>query len=336
MINANPEPAEESSPLSRHPIFFPGLLRAQNPLRWNSSAAADPLADFLPLALALSEATRVPAPARPHHRDLKPSNIIFIESVPKLADIGVGHGDGGSPSSALKVSFRPERSGTAQADIFSLGKLFYECGPAKTAQLPRLAQRPGRHSRPRGLPETERNHPQSLRKRHPKTLQTAEQLSADLLASKQAEPLPDAAKSWFHPMQWINKGRALFGRLGSDPPPRPRTSRARPIGNPGFSGGILPLRPAAESCKPFWTSATASKEFQRTHRIGLLTLLFTDMVGSTKLKQQLRRAAVAMMQRHHELVRQILHRFPKASRSAPGRLVLPRLRQAIRRRSVFR
>lgn len=52
------------------------------------------------------------------------------------------------------------------------------------------------------------------------------------------------------------------------------------------------------------------EEFQRKHRIGLLTLLFTDLVSSTKLKQELGdRQAVALIQRHHGLVRQILERF---------------------------
>jgi class 3 adenylate cyclase len=52
-------------------------------------------------------------------------------------------------------------------------------------------------------------------------------------------------------------------------------------------------------------------EFQRKHRVGLVTLLFTDMVGSTKLKQELGdHDAVSLMQRHHGIVRDILHQFP--------------------------
>lgn len=51
--------------------------------------------------------------------------------------------------------------------------------------------------------------------------------------------------------------------------------------------------------------------FQRKHRIGLVTLLFTDMVGSTKLKQELGdRDAVKMIQSHHEEVRNILRKYP--------------------------
>lgn len=53
------------------------------------------------------------------------------------------------------------------------------------------------------------------------------------------------------------------------------------------------------------------QEFQRKHRVGLITLLFTDMVGSTKLKQELGdHEAVALIQRHHRVVRDILSRFP--------------------------
>lgn len=55
------------------------------------------------------------------------------------------------------------------------------------------------------------------------------------------------------------------------------------------------------------------EEFQRQHRIGLLTLLFTDLVGSTKLKQDLGdRRAVALIQAHHAVVRDILKRFKEA------------------------
>lgn len=52
------------------------------------------------------------------------------------------------------------------------------------------------------------------------------------------------------------------------------------------------------------------EEFQRKHRVGLLTLLFTDLVGSTKLKQELGdHVAVSLIQRHHSMVREILGQF---------------------------
>ena len=61
-------------------------------------------------------------------------------------------------------------------------------------------------------------------------------------------------------------------------------------------------------------SADATREkveaFRRKHRIGLLTLLFTDIIDSTKLKQSLGdREAVALIQGHHDAIRDILSRF---------------------------
>ena len=52
------------------------------------------------------------------------------------------------------------------------------------------------------------------------------------------------------------------------------------------------------------------KEFQRKHRVGLLTLLFSDIVDSTKLKQALGdREAVPVIQRHHAAIRETLSQF---------------------------
>ena len=51
-------------------------------------------------------------------------------------------------------------------------------------------------------------------------------------------------------------------------------------------------------------------EFQRRHRVALLTMVFTDIVGSTRLKQELGEAeAVTLMRRHHEMLRETLARF---------------------------
>jgi Adenylate and Guanylate cyclase catalytic domain len=52
------------------------------------------------------------------------------------------------------------------------------------------------------------------------------------------------------------------------------------------------------------------EQFQRKHRVELLTLLFTDIVDSTRLKQTLGdREAVAVIRRHHALIREILDQF---------------------------
>jgi serine/threonine protein kinase/class 3 adenylate cyclase len=53
--------------------------------------------------------------------------------------------------------------------------------------------------------------------------------------------------------------------------------------------------------------------FLRKHRIGLLTLVFTDIAGSTKLKQDLGDLlAVPLIQRHHSVVRELLCQFNEA------------------------
>lgn len=55
------------------------------------------------------------------------------------------------------------------------------------------------------------------------------------------------------------------------------------------------------------------QRFQRQHRTGILTLLFTDLVNSTRLKQQLGDSrAVNLIQEHHAQVRQWLQQFPDA------------------------
>jgi len=59
------------------------------------------------------------------------------------------------------------------------------------------------------------------------------------------------------------------------------------------------------------TSQAQVEAFGRRHRTGLVTLVFTDMVGSTALKQQLGdRAGAQVIEQHHALVRATLQEFP--------------------------
>jgi eukaryotic-like serine/threonine-protein kinase len=60
------------------------------------------------------------------HRDIKPSNIIFIDGVPKLADIGLVASSGQQSFVGTEGYVPPEGPGTPRADIYSLGKLLYE------------------------------------------------------------------------------------------------------------------------------------------------------------------------------------------------------------------
>jgi class 3 adenylate cyclase len=54
--------------------------------------------------------------------------------------------------------------------------------------------------------------------------------------------------------------------------------------------------------------------FFQKHRTGLVTLVFTDLVESTRLKQQLGDTrAIALVQQHHARVRDWLSAFPEAA-----------------------
>jgi len=80
------------------------------------------------LSLALSELHR-------HglvHRDIKPSNIIFVNGVPKLADIGLVAEVKAAPSYVGTEGFiPPEGPGAPQADVYGLGKVLYEACTGK-------------------------------------------------------------------------------------------------------------------------------------------------------------------------------------------------------------
>ena len=61
------------------------------------------------------------------HRDIKPSNVIFVNGIPKLADVGlVSIGSDASTFIGTTGYIPPEGPGTPQADIYAIGKTLYE------------------------------------------------------------------------------------------------------------------------------------------------------------------------------------------------------------------
>ena len=78
------------------------------------------------------------------HRDIKPANIIFVGGVPKVADIGLVSAMGQESFVGTEGYVPPEGHGTAQADIFSLGKVLYEIAMGKDRmQFPEINTRIG-------------------------------------------------------------------------------------------------------------------------------------------------------------------------------------------------
>ncbi len=91
-----------------------------------------PLADCLGYFITLTSALAALHRAGLIHRDIKPSNIIIVGGVAKLADIGlVADVDGTLSFVGTEGFIPPEGPGTAQADLYSSGKVLYEVATGK-------------------------------------------------------------------------------------------------------------------------------------------------------------------------------------------------------------
>jgi serine/threonine protein kinase len=95
------------------------------------------VAECLSLGLALTTALEFLHQKQLIHRDIKPSNIIFINGVPKLADIGLVTDISRKGEEATQVGTKwymaPEGPGTPAADLYSLGKVIYVASMGKGA-----------------------------------------------------------------------------------------------------------------------------------------------------------------------------------------------------------
>lgn len=93
-------------------------------VRWETSICID-------VGLRLAEALNHLHQNGLAHRDVKPSNVIFVNGKAKLADIGLVAARDQRTFVGTEGFVPPEGPGSAQADIYSLGKVLYEIATGK-------------------------------------------------------------------------------------------------------------------------------------------------------------------------------------------------------------
>ena len=118
------------------------------------------------------------------HRDIKPSNIIFVNDVPKLADIGLVTDLTECRSSLGTEGFIPmEGSGSIRADIYSLGKVLYEISTGRDRNdYPALPEDLGNGAEARDLVLLNKIILKACRAKAWHRYQTAEEMMSALLA----------------------------------------------------------------------------------------------------------------------------------------------------------
>jgi serine/threonine protein kinase/formylglycine-generating enzyme required for sulfatase activity len=112
-----------------NPIEYePRTLRADSK---DTRAKQFPIDECLDVGLRLAEALEHLHEKGLAHRDVKPSNIIFVGGKAKLADIGLVAARGQRTFVGTEGFVPPEGPGSAQADVYSLGKVLYEIATGK-------------------------------------------------------------------------------------------------------------------------------------------------------------------------------------------------------------
>ncbi|MHC1764695.1 MAG: protein kinase [Verrucomicrobiia bacterium] len=110
--------------------YIPKTLREELTFRGRM-----PFQECLDIALTLTMALQHLHDNGLVHRDVKPSNIVFINGVPKLADIGlVAQADATLSCVGTEGFLPPEGPGSPQADLYSLGKVLYEISTGRDRQ----------------------------------------------------------------------------------------------------------------------------------------------------------------------------------------------------------
>lgn len=101
-----------------------------------------PLAECAQVGIALTRALEHLHSHGLVHRDVKPDNVIFVNGLPKLADIGLVTGAAATGSIAgTKEYLPPKDPGNPTADLYSLGLTLYEMSTGRSLEdYPKLPE----------------------------------------------------------------------------------------------------------------------------------------------------------------------------------------------------
>ena len=134
---------EVADDIARGQTIEPETYQARTLAREAAKRGRLPLAECLELGMALAAALGHLHSHGLIHRDIKPSNIIFVNGIPKLADIGLVTQIGTKATFVGTEGYLPpEGPGSPGADLYSLGRVLYEISMGQTQeQFPELPTR---------------------------------------------------------------------------------------------------------------------------------------------------------------------------------------------------